>query len=420
MAPSAASSTQARAFAWRLAFLYGALFLVVGCYLPYMPVWLNWRGLDADAIAVLLATPLFARVLATPLISFAADRAGDRRGILNLLAWGSLLSFLLLWVADGFWQMFGATILLAVAWTTIMPLIETVAVRGVRNAGLDYGKVRLWGSGTFILASFGAGLVIQRLGAGTVLPMLVLATLSMVLAAYLLPRALTGRNDAKGKALPRLRFADAAKLARSRLFLLFLLAASTVQASHAVLYTFGSLHWRAQGIPEGAIGALWGFGVAVEIALFFVGARVLAVFGAARLLLIAAIAAVLRWGMMALDPPFWGAMLLQSLHGLSFGAAHLAAIYFLTHAVPEDRAATAQGLYAAIVAGLALGLATVASGPLYRLLGGQAYAAMALLALVSVLAAGLLVTRWQGDLVVLPLEPHPHRPEEGGEIFPDL
>ena len=30
--------------AWRLGFLYAALFLVVGCYLPYMPVWLHWRG----------------------------------------------------------------------------------------------------------------------------------------------------------------------------------------------------------------------------------------------------------------------------------------------------------------------------------------------------------------------------------------
>ena len=49
--------------AWRLAFLYAALFLVVCCYLPYMPVWLHWRGLDADAIALLLAAPLFARVL---------------------------------------------------------------------------------------------------------------------------------------------------------------------------------------------------------------------------------------------------------------------------------------------------------------------------------------------------------------------
>ena len=50
-------------------------------------------------------------------------------------------------------------------WTTIMPLIEAVAVTGVRSAGLDYGRVRLWGSGSFILASFGCGLAHRRLSA---------------------------------------------------------------------------------------------------------------------------------------------------------------------------------------------------------------------------------------------------------------
>ena len=55
-----------------------------------------------------------------------------------------------------------ATLLLAFNWTTIMPLTEAVAVSGVRSAGLDYGRVRLWGSGSFILTSFGAGLVIGQ------------------------------------------------------------------------------------------------------------------------------------------------------------------------------------------------------------------------------------------------------------------
>ena len=59
-------------FAWRLGFLYAALFLVVGCYLPYFPVWLDWRKLNADQIAVLLAAPLFTRILCTPVISFIA------------------------------------------------------------------------------------------------------------------------------------------------------------------------------------------------------------------------------------------------------------------------------------------------------------------------------------------------------------
>lgn len=87
---------------------------MVGCYLPYLPVWLHWRSLDADEIAVLLATPLFTRILFTPVIGFAADRAGSRRKILIALAWGSLFSFLLLWAADGFWQMLLASILLAI------------------------------------------------------------------------------------------------------------------------------------------------------------------------------------------------------------------------------------------------------------------------------------------------------------------
>ena len=67
------------ATAWRLGFLYAAVFLVGGCYLPYPPVWLHWRELTADQIAVLLAKPLFSRIVFTPAISFAADRAGGRR-----------------------------------------------------------------------------------------------------------------------------------------------------------------------------------------------------------------------------------------------------------------------------------------------------------------------------------------------------
>jgi PPP family 3-phenylpropionic acid transporter len=80
-------------FARRLGLLYAALFFVVGCYLPFMPVWLHWRSLDAGEIAVLLAAPLFTRIVFTPLIGFAADLAGSRRNIVIALAWGLPFSF---------------------------------------------------------------------------------------------------------------------------------------------------------------------------------------------------------------------------------------------------------------------------------------------------------------------------------------
>lgn len=208
----------ARPLAWRLALVYAALFLVVGCYLPYFPVWLYWRGLNVDEIAVLLAAPLFTRIVFIPAISFLADRVGDRRMILIVLAWGSLVSFLILWATDGFWQMFLATLLIAANWNAIMPLTETVAMTGVRSGALDYGRVRLWGSLAFILASFGTGLVIGELGAQTVLPLLVAGCALLVVGAHLLPRELTTRQRLGATILERLKLADAFALGRSPLF----------------------------------------------------------------------------------------------------------------------------------------------------------------------------------------------------------
>jgi PPP family 3-phenylpropionic acid transporter len=394
------TSDARQALAPRLGFLYAAVFLVVGCYLPYLPVWFKWRELAADQIAILLAAPLYVRVVFTPAISFVADRLGNRRLILILLAWGSLAAFGLLWVSAGFWQMLCAAILLAINWTTIMPLIETMAISGIRKSGLDYGRVRLWGSLSFIAASLGAGGVIQVWGAGAVLPMLVSATTLMVLGAYLVPKDLDSSRISGATPANRLRVRDGFALMQAPLFLVFLLAASMIQGSHAFLYAFGSLHWRAQGFAGGTIGALWSIGVIAEVALFAVSGRVMAWTGSTPLMVLAAGAAILRWGLFAFDPPIWATGLLQTLHALTFGATHLASINFLTHAVPEDRLATAQGLYAAVVAGVVMGSVTIACGPLYRLLGGEAYAVMAFIAGVGLVAAMVLRRRWNGRPVV--------------------
>jgi PPP family 3-phenylpropionic acid transporter len=274
-----------------------------------------------------------------------------------------------------------------------------VAVSGIRAGALDYGRVRLWGSLSFIAASFGSGLIIGKIGPQIVLPILVAATSLLVVAAHLLPRELQGRSPAPSR-LRGLKLEDAIGLVRAPLFLLFLLAASLIQSSHALYYSFGTLNWRAQGIPDGVIGLLWSVGVIAEVVLFAVSGRVIAMSGSARLLLLAGLAACLRWAAMAFDPPVLTTGLLQTLHAMSFGAAHLAAIHFMTHAVPEDRAATAQGVYAAVVAGLALGVVTLACGPLYRAFGGEAYAAMAILAIAGAVAAWRLMRLWRGGLIV--------------------
>ena len=68
------------------------------------------------------------------------------------LAWASVGVLVVMTGAGSFWPILGMTLLLSLASTTIMPLTETIAMAGVRQAGHDYGRMRLWGSVSFIAA----------------------------------------------------------------------------------------------------------------------------------------------------------------------------------------------------------------------------------------------------------------------------
>ena len=137
-----------------------------------------------------------------------------------------------------------------------------------------------------------------------------------------------------------------------------------------MFYTFGALHWRAEGISTTTVGMLWAVGVLAEVALFAYSGIVVARIGPALLIVAGAAAAVVRWGVMALDPPLVILFPLQLLHALTYAASHLGAMHFIARAVPESAAGTAQAFYATIAAGLMMGGATLASGSLYARFGG--------------------------------------------------
>lgn len=355
--------------------------------MPYFPVWLAWRGLAPDEIGMVLAAPLAVRVLFTPAISFAADWFGNRRLVLVLLASGALASFALLLSAQTFWPILAIAMLASLFWTSVMPLTEAVAMDGVRRAGVDYGRMRIWGSLSFIAMSFTGGLALERWGPAAALWLMIGAAACTALATLCLPRP-AGKGRLKSlTSPPRIRLADALALVRSPLFILFLVATGTAQSTHAVYYAFGTIHWEAQGISPAVIGMLWSVGVIAEILLFLFARRVIVRADPVALLILAASASVIRWTITALSPPLWLLFPVQALHGLTFGAAHLAAVHFISAEVPENATGTGQGLFAAFTAGIVMGIAIAAAGPLYAALGAYAYMAMAGVALVSVIAA---------------------------------
>ena len=168
------------------------------------------------------------------------------------------------------------------------------------------------------------------------------------------------------------------------------MAASLIQASHAVYYGFSALAWRADGFSGATIAALWALGVIAEIVLFATQGRLPPFIQPTVLLAAGGLGAALRWAVMAVDPPGIMLPLLQVLHALSFGATHLGALTFIVRHAPPGQAATAQG-YLSIAQGVAMAGSIALSGWLYDAFSSGAYAAMALLAIAGCVC--VLVTR---------------------------
>jgi PPP family 3-phenylpropionic acid transporter len=357
--------TNESGFAPRLAALYGAYFIGIGIQMPFFPLWLEAKGLDV-------------RLIAVPLATRAADRRDALRGAIMLASAASVVGYALVGLAQAPETILAAFLLASLAFTPVMPLSETYALKGLAARGRVYGPVRLWGSGTFILGSMAAGFIADVIPARELIWLIVAAYLLTALVALgLSPLGAVPAASAQGP--PRRR------LLRDPAFVAAIAAASLIQSSHAVYYGFSTLQWRAAGLSGTAIAGLWALGVAAEIVLFALQGRLPAYITPARLIVIGGFGAFLRWSAMALDPPAEMLPFVQLLHALSFGATHLGALGFVARHAPHGQGATAQG-YLALAIGTTMAAMTGLSGVLYGAYGARAYAAMALAAIAGSVA----------------------------------
>lgn len=375
----------------RFALFFSAFFFTNGLMLAFWPVWLSDRGLDAAAIGTLLFAAQWIKVGGTLASGDLADRFGRARPVVLALSLGGAGAMALFGLAEGYWLLLVLTLLWGLTWPGILPVVDGQAMQASMREGFDYGRARLWGSVTFIAATVGGGYLLQTGGSDAIHAAILAATVATALAAILLPSgAASGQVRRAGRGMML-------DLLRDRNFRLFMLAGGAIQVSHAAYYGFGTLDWRAKGLDDSAIGLLWAMGVVAEIILFALGRRLAERIGVLRLLVIAAVAALVRWTITPFIDAFPPLLAIQALHALTFGATHLAAMMFIQRYVPIGATSSAQALYAALPIGLGMGLAMMLSGLLYERVAGYAYLAMVALAVLSLLATALLARSWRGE-----------------------
>ena len=380
----------------RLGLYYAAIFIGTGASSPYMPVWFAHHGLSGSRIGLILSLPLLARAFTAPLLAVWADSFRLRRTALIFMAAAVAASYALMALPMGFagWTLlwFAASSMFA----TLAPLTDVIVLGRARLDGFNFGWPRGFGSAAFIVANVAVGALVAWGSPDLVLVWMVAAVASAAVGARLLLPPDPVHDGAEAASLSD-RLAGLGELLRDPTFMTAVLSAGLIQSAHAFYYSFSTLAWKQQGIPEDLTGVLWGVGVVAEILFLWFGEAWRKRLGARNLLALGGAAAVARWAAMALAPPLWALFPLQALHALSYAATFLASLQLVQRLSTPRNASAAQAINSALSGGVLSGLATLASGWLFDRTGAHGYLLMAAMCGCGVLGALRLPGRGRLD-----------------------
>ncbi|MCS7102184.1 MAG: MFS transporter [Burkholderiaceae bacterium] len=356
------------ATAWRLAPFYFGYFATAGILAPYFPLYLEWRGLSAAQIGIVMAVAQGMRVVGPTFWGWLADRTAHRERILRATAAAALLAFLPILAPGGFALVLTVMFVYHFFLTGQVPMAEAMAGAHLHrriDAAAQYGRLRAWGSIGFIALVLATGPLLDRLGVAPT-PYLVLALLAFTLAAAWYAR------DARGGEAQASAVSVRARLREPRVRWFFASALLMVFA-HGAMYTYLSLYLAQLGYSKAAIGVFWVLGVVLEIGLFFVQGRLFARFALFTLLEATLLLAALRFLLTAEFADVVPLLALaQMLHAATFALHHSACVLTIQRWFPGRAATRGQALYISVGYGIGGTAGSLAAAGLWSSAGPAA------------------------------------------------
>jgi PPP family 3-phenylpropionic acid transporter len=218
------------------------------------------------------------------------------------------------------------------------------------------------------------GLLLNVLGSGAFVTLYVVTAVARAGLAYILPRfrapapEATLANIAPDSVAQPSRLRDSLQL----WFVLPLLAFALVNSSNALIGGFATLLWHENGIPSYFLGPLLGIAAVGEAILMFAWRRFGGRVTARNMILVCAMAGLLRFTIMAFNPPVELLFLTQMLHAFSFGMGYFGVVHFIANWTNEANAAEAQGFANMLNMGASM-LALIVFGVLVEHFGSYAF-----------------------------------------------
>jgi PPP family 3-phenylpropionic acid transporter len=367
---------------FRLSLFYFVYFAMLGAYAPYFALYLQELGYLAVQIGVLLALVPVTRALFPALWAWLADHQGQRRALVRWATAGATAASAGLLLGTDFAWLFGVLLVLNAFWCGALPLVEASTFGHLRGRLGDYGRIRVWGSVSFVAVVALLGPLFDWAGIALLPWTLLLLFAAMAAAGWLLPADRDAPHPAEHVPLTRL-------LQRPEVVVLFA-ACFFMALAHGPYSAFYSIHLVQHGYSKTALGALWALSVIAEMAVFLAMPHILRRWSIPGVMGFSLLCAVARFLIIGWAVQWWLPIAFaQVLHAATFGAHHAAALAAIHHFFQGRYQARGQALYSAFGFGAGGAVGMFASGWLWTHLGpGLTFACGS----AAALAAYLLVS----------------------------
>ncbi|WP_425424913.1 MFS transporter [Shewanella insulae] len=382
MTPNSESSALQQQLHW-ISACYFFFFAILGVLVPYLGVFFEHRGFDAQQIGFLLAILMATRIIAPNIWAMVADRTGMRGQLVKMGAACSAVTFMTFFYHGGFLYLAISLSIYTFFWNAILAQLEVITLETLGENTGGYGKIRSFGSLGYLVFVVSVGFAISQFGT-EILPFVGLALfLGLLGCALSLPSTRVKVDNSQVVTPLKL---DAG-------IIWFLLSAMLLQMSAGPFYGFFVLYLKQVGYSESSAGIYVALGVLAEIVMFMFAPRLLGRYGVSALLVVSIGFTAVRWLLMAFcaSSMIWLGVS-QLLHAFTFGLVHAASIQFVHQRFDVRHRSKGQALYASLSFGVGGALGTWLCGFIWGD-GSQAWLSWlvaAVCALLSMLAVLLI------------------------------
>ncbi len=324
---------------------YFFYFAVLGIFLPYFNLYCYHLGFSGAQIGTLSAVRSLVMVAASLFWGLLADKFYLRRRIYVICSAASALTWLFFLSTTDFWFMLLITALYVCFYAPIIAFLEAFTMDQLEYRKESYGRIRAWGSFSFILVVILLGRAIDLFPIRLILVLIFAGSLLQAVGALRMPRfSSSGRSlsPKNGEGL------------MNRQVFYFLLCGFIMLVSHGTYYGFFSIHLESLGYSRTFIGLAWALASVAEILVMINSEALFHRFPLERVLVFSYAVAVLRWLMLCLFHSPVMILSAQVLHAVTYGTFHMASILYIDRLTSARAKTTGQAANNAVQYGLGL------------------------------------------------------------------